>query len=93
MADTPANRAEVIIEDDDIPPVITISRVSESPIVEGTDAIFRISAEPIPQEDLNVVIVIDEIGGLEAAGSGIERTEVLASGQSSLDFTITTRIQ
>ena len=90
VADTPENRAEVIIEDDDIPPVITISRVSESPIVEGADGIFRISAEPIPQEDINVVIVVDEIGGLEAGGNGIERTEVIASGQSSHDFTITT---
>ena len=90
VASPPDNQAEVIVKDDDIPPVVSISLVSESPIIEGESATFRIDAEPIPQENLIIAVIVDEISGLEVGDSGVERTEVLNRGQSSLEFTIDT---
>ena len=63
VAEPPANRAVVGVEDNDgdADPVITIA-AGTSPVTEGTAATFRLTASPAPMADLTVMVTVTDPG-------------------------------
>ena len=88
----PNHEAEVLVMDNDIPPEITIARISENSIVEGATATFRISVDQVLENDLEITMTLDISGGFENYISSVDFTEIIPAGQTYLDFPIPTTV-
>ena len=92
VANTPNNKAEVLVLDNDIASEISITSRNDNPIVEGVSAEFQLVANPIPATDLAIALILEISGGIENQITSTEFTETIPGGQSRLDFTIPTSV-
>ena len=86
--------ATVMVNDDDeaapVVPVITIMR-GASPVTEGTDATFTVTATPAPLANLTVNLSVAEAGGGDFVASGNEGTKtVMIPASSNATYTVAT---
>ena len=72
-------------------PTITIA-AGTSPVTEGTDASFTVTASPAPSADLTVNLTVSEASGSDfvAAGDEGSKTVTIASGETSATFSVDT---
>ena len=82
----------VSIEDDDLPPPAVTVTANAAAVTEGGDATFTVTADRAPGTDLAVTLeVADAPGGDFVAGDDEgERTVTIASGETSVVFTLAT---
>ena len=82
VADAPNNTASVTVQDNDVLPTITISRVS-SPITEGAPATFRLRAVPAPGVNLTVMVGVSDGAGDFIAGSAPTTVTIFAGATTA----------
>ena len=73
-------------------PVVTIA-AGTSPVTEGTDATFTVTATPAPTADLMVNLSVTEAGGgdfVAGANEGSGKTVTIPANSSSATYTVTT---
>ena len=92
VSSAPNHEAEVIVTDNDIPPEMTITRISENSIVEGATATFRISSDQVLKQDLEINLTLDISGGFENYISSVDFIEIVLAGQTYLDIPIPTTV-
>ena len=82
----------VSIEDDDLPPPVVTVTANATAVTEGAPAAFTVTADRAPDADLAVTLeVADAPGGdFVAGGDEGERTVTIASGETSVVFTLAT---
>ena len=92
----PAAATVMVDDDDDDPapatPVITIA-AGTSPVTEGTDAAFTVTATPAPTADLMVNLSVTEAGGSDfvaGANEGSGKTVTIPANSSSATYTVAT---
>ena len=77
------------ITDDDGTPVISIT--GGAGVTEGGTATFTVSANPAPQGNLNVALVVSQTGDFVAAGNlGSGKSVAITAGASSGAYTVAT---
>ena len=74
-----------------VAPQITITAVT-SPVTEGTDAVFTISASPTPASNLMVNLTVTEAAGSDFVASGDEgiKTVTIPAASGSATYTVAT---
>ena len=72
--------ASVVVADDDVP---TVTVTAGPDVEEGAAAVFSLSVDQAPLEDLAVALSVSEIGDFVASGGLGARTVTIAAGASS----------
>ena len=80
-----ANTATVAVADDDVPEV---SIVAGGGVTEGGDAVFTVTADPVPSAALSVDVTVAQSGDFGAA-TGSRQVTVSTSGSGSLTVSTT----
>ncbi|MGI9250741.1 MAG: Calx-beta domain-containing protein, partial [Pseudohongiellaceae bacterium] len=70
-------------------PILRIDAVTSSPITEGGNAVFTITASPPPQTNLVIPLMIQETGGDYLAGTPASAV-TLAATQNTVTYTVAT---
>ena len=82
----------VSIEDDDLPPPVVTVTANATAVTEGAPAAFTVTADRAPDADLAVTLEVADAPGGDFVAGGDEgaRTVTIASGETSVVFTLAT---
>ena len=81
--------AAVVVADDDVPEV-TLSAGPDPDVEEGAAAVFSLSVDQAPLEDLVVALSVSEIGDFVASGGLGARAVTVAKGDTEVRFSVAT---
>ena len=81
--------ATVMISDDDVPQ-IRISRVGAESITENTDAMFTVSASPVPHEDLTINLTVPSAADSTFLDTAPENSVTLSANTGGVTYAFAT---